>query len=910
MELPRILARVRRRERRDVGSAFLMLLGFVASYQVLETARDALFLASIPATRLPWVYLGIALVALAITELQMRYARGLRPRAVLGGWMALAALVTFGFWWWRDSLGTWGLYAVAIWGGVVTSLVLVHFWTLLADVFTISQAKRIYGLIGAGSVVGAILGSVVATALASRWPPTSLLLAASVGFAITAFFTFGFRNPGPPGGESGGDDQPNLAAAARLVADDGYARRLLLMLLLVAGTLTVLDFVFKSIVASEVPAPELARFFAVVALVLNLLSLLSQLALVGFMLRRFDVHAALSLLPALVGLGGLAVLTVGGLPAALLLKGADGSLRYSLQRTATELLFVPLDARVRARVKAFIDVVGQRVGQALASLMILALTALDSPRMVASVLIVVMAGLWLASVSELRVHYLDLFRRRLRGREVEPSAFPELDVASLETLVQALGSENDNEVIAALEVLEREDRVRLVPTFILYHPSRAVLERALTMFVASGRAEAVPAIDRLLDHQDPRVRAAAVGARAALAPDPQMLIERFDADAAPEVRAAIAVNLLVEGALGPEEAKGNVDAILEMGPDTARVALAEAIERRRAPGFQQTLEALAAEATPAVRVAAVQAMGAVASDESLPALIAALGGDETRGPARRMLARYGARALDALGQAMRGSDLDDVVRWSLPATIAELSPVRGSAMLLEQLPRETSGMVRYRIIVALEGLTRHHPSLRLNRSTLDAAIAAHLSRAFRYLDRRLTLERGAEEVPERRTPGHELMVRMLDDKQSHAVERLFRLLDLRHRRERFLPLLRGLRSESGEVTAASLELLENALSRELREPVVALVDDSSDRERLSAAGRFHEARRLDYEEALEEMLSSSSDTVRVVTAYHVGELGLSRFRARLQELLATGKDRADIELALSRLPEEEQERAG
>ena len=51
---------VRKVERRDVWTAFAALFMLIASHSVLETARDALFLAKVPATRLPWAYLALA----------------------------------------------------------------------------------------------------------------------------------------------------------------------------------------------------------------------------------------------------------------------------------------------------------------------------------------------------------------------------------------------------------------------------------------------------------------------------------------------------------------------------------------------------------------------------------------------------------------------------------------------------------------------------------------------------------------------------------------------------------------------------------------------------------------------------------------------------------------------------------
>ena len=66
---------VRPEERRQTFAAFLTLFGFMAGHALLETARDALFLARWPATQLPWVYLLIAVVALALTRSQHRLLR-------------------------------------------------------------------------------------------------------------------------------------------------------------------------------------------------------------------------------------------------------------------------------------------------------------------------------------------------------------------------------------------------------------------------------------------------------------------------------------------------------------------------------------------------------------------------------------------------------------------------------------------------------------------------------------------------------------------------------------------------------------------------------------------------------------------------------------------------------------------
>ena len=57
--MPVRLESIRAYERRDATVGFLMLLVMMAGHAALETARDGLFLTTLPATRLPWAYLAM-----------------------------------------------------------------------------------------------------------------------------------------------------------------------------------------------------------------------------------------------------------------------------------------------------------------------------------------------------------------------------------------------------------------------------------------------------------------------------------------------------------------------------------------------------------------------------------------------------------------------------------------------------------------------------------------------------------------------------------------------------------------------------------------------------------------------------------------------------------------------------------
>ena len=124
-------------------------------------------------------------------------------------------------------------------------------------------------------------------------------------------------------------------------------------------TLTLGDYLFKSVLAEEVAPDQLATWLSRIYLGLNLLSIAMLTFGVTALLRWLGVDRSLAVLPALVALGGLGVLAGGAVIASVFLKTADGTLRYSLHRTASELLYLPMSSRLRASAKGAIDIVGQ-----------------------------------------------------------------------------------------------------------------------------------------------------------------------------------------------------------------------------------------------------------------------------------------------------------------------------------------------------------------------------------------------------------------------------------------------------------------------------------------------------------------------------------------------------------------------
>jgi HEAT repeat protein len=896
-------AEIRPGERRKTYGAFLVLFGIMAGHALLETARDALFLAALPATRLAWVYLSVAAISVLLFALQSRDA-GRARRERLATWLLAAAAVNCVFWLLIVRPGTWMLYALYTWSGVLATLLVVRFWTLVGDLFgTVGAAKRLYGPIVAGSVLGAIFGSSVARVMTSSLEPRHLLLAAAAMFALTALGPV-LLLPSASLAERR-VAQPDLKQPLATIWSRPFLRRIGAIVLLSSVTLTLVDFLFKSSVARNVSPSEYGTFFSSAYLVLNVLSSLAQLFLVGRVMQTSRIHRVHAVLPGLVLAGTLGFVAGGGLIAALVLKGFDGILRHSLHRTATELLYVPLSAELRNRLRGLFDSLGQRGGQVIASVLILVAGALGPAEPLLGVAVLALSVLWTRVAWTLEAHYLGVFRATLGDVATNTRFdFPELDLASLETLMSSLSSSNDDEVIAALDVLASQERTHLVPALILYHPSSPVVIKALELFTAAGREDILGIMQRLLEHSDPEVRAATLRSHAWIAaPNPE-LYQRCLTDSSPIVRATCLIGLI--SYTTPDKtanARVALDRLATSGTPQEKLAVARAIRYSPGAGYERILLQLAESTDDRVRLAVARAMRELRNPRFIPKLLEMLPSRALRPEVRATLLSIGAEALDKLEEVLRDPWFDSAIRLHVPRTIMLFEPEHAGALLVRQLDREKDGSVGYRILRALGKLRRQSPHLPLDDAIIRKTLEKTLHNVFELMDWKLQLAEGTRANPARSTPVHALIVSLLEHKELLAMERLFRLVGLLRPEEDVRTLYRGWRDASPTARDSSRELLQHLLETPLRDPVQALVDDVDDSAKLARAGPYYGRTRASYRKLMETLLEKGGVGMRCLVVYHVGEMQMHELRGALEALPSdlAGLVARSVERALHRL---------
>ncbi len=680
------LADIRPEERGTLTAACLTLFGTLAGHTLLETARDALFLSRLPASQLPWTYLMIAALAVAISLAPSRRPSPRLRSFSLSVILFVCSVVTGLFWLLSAWENPWVLRALYVWTGLLGTLTGVQFWVVLGEIYTATQAKRLYKLVGAASLLGAVAGGAGARAITEYLAAEALVLTSAAVLAATAIGPAMMLRRPPAAPSSAVTHVKSIAEGMALARSNPYLVNLGGIVLVATVALTLADYVFKSTVAREVPREQLAYFFSLFYLFLNVLALLAQIFLMGLLLKLIGMHRSLWVLPALVLMGSTGIVFGGGVLMALLLKGADGTLRHSLHRTTLELLYVPIPDGMRSRVKPVIDVLGQRGGQVLASLFILAELGVRRGDTVLAAAAAALSLIWIVLASQIREHYLNLFRSALREGAIRVDRdLPDLDLNSLEALFAALNSREDAEVIGALEFLAEQDRVRLIPALILYHPSSAVKLRALDLFVRGARDDFLPIADRLSSDPDAAVRAAALRARNTVQPD-EALLRTARNDESAIVRSTALVGLISGGwvlddesldettrreiAISLGSAEGGPEELLRAGGVEGALALAEAIRYQPSHVFAAALLRLASVPMDELRRAVARAMGEVKDARFLPVLVNLLDSRETRVAARRALVDHGPEALEFLSGVMSSDVIPRPIRAHIPRTMA------------------------------------------------------------------------------------------------------------------------------------------------------------------------------------------------------------------------------------------------
>lgn len=378
---------VRRNEVQPAGLFFLLWFFVILVFQVLKPLKKGLFVDSLGAYMELYAKLAnVAIALMAVVSFTALYNRFGSRRLIgaLCGFFTLA-LLAFALWLGQEpsAAANWTFY---LFGDAWSTVWVTTFWAYLNELTETEQSKRLYGLIGGGGVVGGLLGGLVVWHLVRPLGAPALLAScAAVTLLIGAMFwrteTIAAR---PGGGVRRKLPAPDLPAAspnpalegARLVLASRYLLAITAVVFVYELVSQILDYQYSSAAEALEGAGATQAFFGQVTAIIGVVSVLTQLFLVSFIIRRFSLTAALLVLPVAMAVSSGVYVAMPVLWAAALLTISDNSFSYSIHQTARETLYVPMSPDVKYKARAFANMFVQRLGKGVAILAALSLAAI------------------------------------------------------------------------------------------------------------------------------------------------------------------------------------------------------------------------------------------------------------------------------------------------------------------------------------------------------------------------------------------------------------------------------------------------------------------------------------------------------------------------------------------------------
>ena len=890
----------------EVPTALLMFLySFLAmaGYNMIKPVTRGLFIEKLGAENLPWVQFGAGIVIGLIMQAYTRVIAIVPRRWMIPVTLGAIVVAMASFYLLFAGLPTNRAVAVAFYlFGLITGILLIsQFWTLANDVYDPRQAKRIFGFIGAGASLGGFAGAAMTSSVVERIGTNAVLLVSAATLAACTLTVAWVVRREPAAGRSdasrtGEEATVSGTEALRLLRSSRHLQTIAMVIGFAAIGAAIIEQQLNMAAAESRGAENVdavTAFLAQITAYLSMIGFLVQVLLTSRIHRFLGIGFALMILPVVDSATGLLMLANGALWTAGLARIMDTALRYTVDKTTREILFLPLPVDIKYQAKPFIDVTVDRVAKGLGALLLLVLVqdwGLDLGWRQLSYASLTMMAIWGAFALNARREYLRAFRRSLDQQTVRPAdlRLDSADLSTIETLVGELAHPEPRRVLYAIDMLDALDKRQLVTPLLLRHDAPEVRTRALRVARYTSPAEAdrwLPGVERALADDDGEVRLAAARALATLRGEAAVDVMRPYLDHADTNLVITAAAALASSDDAADVARAE-ETLKRLAADTSDAAAEQRRQVARAlglvtnPRFRPLLVPLMYDDHYYVARAAVNSAGTIGGDDFLyvPTLVTLMRNRRLKEPARKVLVGYGEAVVPTLAYFMADSDEDLWVRRHVPSTLARI-PCAASVQALLVALDAPDGFLRYKAIAALERLRRDHPELAIDGPTIERQVVAEAGRAFNAL----TLHANLFDL------GHLdracLLARALDERRERALSRVFQLLGLLYPPADIAAVRTALSSPDARHRSGAIELLDNMLGGEVRRRVMLLVEDMPADERLRKGHVIYRTRPRDIEDTIAQLVHDENQVVAAAAILLVEERQLWALAADLEHVL-------------------------
>ena len=679
----------------------------------------------------------------------------------------------------------------------------------------------------------------------------------------------------------------SFSESFRLVRHTRYLSLITAALFLSFLVSTLVKYQFKAVVQAHFiddPA-RMTQFFGDFYGYIAVASFLFHTLFTGRLLRWVGLGVALFFLPASMLAGAALLWFAPVLGSAVFARGCDQGLRHSLDRASVELLYVPMAAETRKRVKSFLDMVVSRTADGLASVVLLLLVGvwqLGLPEVALVSLLCVIPGL--VSTVWLRREYVVHLRRSIGRKDLRAEQIMEqlTGSASAEQLGEMFEASDPRTVETAVDWMQfsgaSASRAHL--SNLITHKSEVIRRKAMAA-AASGKipgyeADALRFLELETDFDSRRVALDYLEEQDL--PAARKSMSRLLASEDRDLAATAAARLTSHG--GPE-----AEAARAVFNDYLEAAAAEDAPRRataaRLLGFvppdreiEKSLTGFLGDEDNEVQRAALLSAAAIRPPKAAPLLIEALRRHGFRREARAALAALGPAVLDRLIAAMHDPGVGLGARRRLPRVIAHIGGPRAVKALVDGLQR-ADRRVGLEMLRALGRMRAKDSSIVFPAESIAEGLQEELRR---YYEDKLSLYA----IPEQQaSAGVRFLRRTMEERLQERLDAVFDLLGLIYPQREILDARYWIASGRVDLRSNAVEFLDSRLTNPFRQMLLPVLENSGQRRMIDTSRTLFALRPLSFPSMLWKLLETHDTWVQACACHAAADAEMKGLREKI-----------------------------
>ena len=368
------LPEIERKEGIVLFKAFLFFFFVLASWYALRPVRNELAVQG-GIYNLPWLLMGVMAAMLVINPIYSWLISRIDKNKIvlyIYSFFIFNLIIFLSAWSLAGDEGkVWTGRAFYIWANVYSFFVVSIFWVTMINFFNHTDSKRFFGIISAGGSLGAFFGSTIARYFSteicgntsiSDLGPMSLIVFSILSLSFAIYFSRSFNSTHVENNKSHEIGGSSLEAMKNTLREPAI-RNLGIYVILFTMLMTISWMVSLGIVEEWSKDPcERTGFFARIEQIVTPLTLLMQLFLASYILRRVGTLAVLSLYGLLFAAAFMAYSFYPTITTVMVVVISLRIFEYGFNKPTRESIYTKLTEQDRYKSTVFIDTFLARSG--------------------------------------------------------------------------------------------------------------------------------------------------------------------------------------------------------------------------------------------------------------------------------------------------------------------------------------------------------------------------------------------------------------------------------------------------------------------------------------------------------------------------------------------------------------------